>query len=89
MSPEVPADEVIAKAFGPSHASLVVNTRKLVQLQLAARDPAAVVADAAAAGIAPGPAMGAALRGVEAWWIDEDFTPDRPAVLVKLREAAP
>ena len=31
-------DEVIAKAFGPSHASLVVNTRKLVQLQRAARE---------------------------------------------------
>ncbi|MES2989867.1 MAG: bifunctional (p)ppGpp synthetase/guanosine-3',5'-bis(diphosphate) 3'-pyrophosphohydrolase [Pseudomonadota bacterium] len=31
-------DEVIAKAFGPSHASLVVATRKLVQLQRAARE---------------------------------------------------
>ena len=31
-------DEVIAKAFGASHASLVVNTRKLVQLQRAARE---------------------------------------------------
>ena len=31
-------EEVIAKAFGPSHASLVVNTRKLVRLQRAARE---------------------------------------------------
>lgn len=31
-------EEVIAKAFGASHASLVVNTRKLVQLQRAARE---------------------------------------------------
>jgi GTP pyrophosphokinase len=31
-------DEVVAKAFGPSHASLVVTTRKLVQLQRAARE---------------------------------------------------
>jgi GTP pyrophosphokinase len=31
-------EEVVAKAFGPSHASLVVNTRKLVQLQRAARE---------------------------------------------------
>ena len=31
-------EEVIRKAFGPSHASLVVNTRKLVQLQRAARE---------------------------------------------------
>lgn len=45
-------------------------------------------ADAAAAGIAPGPAMGAALRRVETWWIDEDFTPGREASLAKLRELA-
>jgi poly(A) polymerase len=44
-------------------------------------------ADAAEAGIAPGPAMGAALRSVEAWWIDEDFAPGREAALIKLREA--
>jgi GTP pyrophosphokinase len=31
-------DEVIAKAFGPSHASLVSNTRKLVQWQRTARE---------------------------------------------------
>jgi GTP pyrophosphokinase len=31
-------EEVISKAFGPSYASLVVNTRKLVQLQRAARE---------------------------------------------------
>jgi GTP pyrophosphokinase len=31
-------DEVVTKAFGPSHASLVANTRKLVQIQRAARE---------------------------------------------------
>ena len=31
-------EEVVAKRFGPSYASLVVNTRKLVQLQRAARE---------------------------------------------------
>ncbi len=31
-------EEVVAKAFGPSYASLVANTRKLVQLQRAARE---------------------------------------------------
>ena len=30
-------EEVVARAFGPSHASLVVHTRKLVQIQRAAR----------------------------------------------------
>ena len=32
--------------------------------------------------------MGAALRAVAAWWVDEDFAPDRAAVLRKLRELA-
>jgi len=41
-------------------------------------------ADAVAAGIVPGPAMGAALRAVEAWWVDEDFAPDRAAALERL-----
>ncbi|HEY0856927.1 MAG TPA: bifunctional (p)ppGpp synthetase/guanosine-3',5'-bis(diphosphate) 3'-pyrophosphohydrolase [Albitalea sp.] len=31
-------EEVVAKAFGESHASLVANTRKLVQIQRAARE---------------------------------------------------
>jgi GTP pyrophosphokinase len=31
-------EEVVAKAFGDSHASLVMHTRRLVQLQRAARD---------------------------------------------------
>ena len=31
-------EEVVAKAFGPSYASLVANTRKLVQLQRVARE---------------------------------------------------
>jgi GTP pyrophosphokinase len=31
-------EEMVGKAFGPSHASLVANTRKLVQIQRAARE---------------------------------------------------
>ncbi len=31
-------EEMVAKAFGPSHASLVAHTRKLVQIQRAARE---------------------------------------------------
>jgi GTP pyrophosphokinase len=31
-------EEVVSKAFGPSHASLVAHTRKLVQIQRAARE---------------------------------------------------
>lgn len=42
--------------------------------------------DLIAAGISPGPALGEALRQVESWWIDRDFTPDRTACLQRLKE---
>lgn len=41
--------------------------------------------DAAEAGLAPGPAVGAALKAVEAWWIEADFQPGRDEALAKLR----
>lgn len=41
-------------------------------------------ADAVRAGLSPGPAVGKALRAVEAWWIKADFAPDRAACLAKL-----
>jgi poly(A) polymerase len=37
--------------------------------------------DALASGAAPGPAVGEALRLVERWWVDGDFTADRTAAL--------
>jgi poly(A) polymerase len=41
-------------------------------------------ADVMARGVAPGPAVGRLLAAVEAWWIDEDFRPDRAACLAQL-----
>ena len=35
-------------------------------------------------GVAPGPAIGESLRRLEAWWIEQDFVPDRRAVLARL-----
>ena len=44
--------------------------------------------DALALGVVDGPAVGRLLREVEAWWIAEDFAPDRAACLVRLKEVA-
>jgi len=41
--------------------------------------------DAAAAGLAAGPAMGVALRRAEAWWIDQDFQPGREELIARLK----
>ncbi len=41
--------------------------------------------DAAAVGFKPGPAMGQALREAEAWWVEQDFAPDRAILMARLR----
>ena len=41
--------------------------------------------DAVRLGLAPGPGVGQALARVEAWWIDEDFRPDRAVCLARLK----
>ena len=40
--------------------------------------------DGLALGAAPGPALGAALKAVEAWWLEAGCPPDRDAVLAEL-----
>ncbi len=42
--------------------------------------------DVLALGVGAGPVLGALLERIEAWWLDEDFGPDREACLKKLRE---
>lgn len=41
--------------------------------------------DAVSAGVARGPQVGAVLREVEAWWIDQDFPDDRLGAIEQLR----
>jgi poly(A) polymerase len=42
--------------------------------------------DALAAGIAPGPEVGALLARLEEWWIAQQFLPDRASLLDKLKQ---
>jgi poly(A) polymerase len=44
--------------------------------------------DVSTLGIAQGPRIGELLAAVEAWWIAEDFKPDRAACLARLRAEA-
>ncbi|MEM7226813.1 MAG: CCA tRNA nucleotidyltransferase [Pseudomonadota bacterium] len=44
--------------------------------------------DALAIGLVPGAELGRLLGELEAWWIDEDFQPDREACLARLKERA-
>lgn len=42
--------------------------------------------DVRALGVSPGPDIGVALRTVEDWWLDGDFTSDRDACLLQLKQ---
>jgi hypothetical protein len=42
-------------------------------------------ADVVALGVPPGPAVGAALKAMRAWWIAGDCAADRKALLAELR----
>jgi poly(A) polymerase len=42
--------------------------------------------DAMKAGVPEGPSVGRVLSAIENWWIEQDFQPDRPALLMKLKE---
>ena len=44
--------------------------------------------DVLALGVGAGPEIGRLLERLEAWWLDEDFGPDREACLDKLRQLA-
>ena len=44
--------------------------------------------DAMAAGVKEGPAVGKMLGELEQWWIENDFEPDRAALLVRLKARA-
>lgn len=44
--------------------------------------------DAMAFGVPKGPKIGKLLRSVEAWWIDQEFAPERDACLARLKDLA-
>jgi len=44
--------------------------------------------DVMSLGIEEGPEIGALLRDVETWWVEQDFAPARPALLQRLKQSA-
>ena len=44
--------------------------------------------DVMAVGMEAGPKIGVLLRDIERWWVEQDFAPDRAALLNRLKEAA-
>ena len=44
--------------------------------------------EVAAAGVPPGPKIGAVMREVEDWWIDADFPDDKLSIVERLKAVA-
>ena len=72
-------DEIDSAALEAAMA--VVEDWEPVEFPLSGRD-------ADALGVPPGPEVGRLLKAAEAWWIEENFQPDRDACLAKLKELA-
>ena len=85
------------RGLGPPAAALWLAEARDGQDRASLREAAAAEApvfplqgrDAMALGLPPGPAIGAALRAVEAWWLAGDCTASRQECLVELARHAP
>jgi tRNA nucleotidyltransferase/poly(A) polymerase len=75
----------LAAAWGGADAGDWAETYRLPERWTAPAFPLAG-ADVLAAGAARGPAVGEVLRTLEAWWIAEDFRPDKAALRARLQQ---
>lgn len=75
----------VAWGDGPADAADRVDLHHLPERWEAPRFPLSG-RDVIQAGAANGPAIGAVLRGLEAWWIENDFAPDEAALRARLQQ---
>ena len=75
----------VAWGGGPADAADRVDLHLLPERWEAPRFPLGG-RDVIKAGAANGPAIGAVLRGLEAWWIENDFAPDEAALRARLQQ---
>ena len=75
------ADADLAEAVSRSYRAQLATAAGWIAPSLPVRGE-----DVLALGVGAGPVLGALLERIEAWWLDEDFGPDREACLRKLRE---
>lgn len=75
----------VAWGDGPADTADRVDLHHLPERWEAPRFPLSG-RDVIQAGAANGPAIGAVLRGLEAWWIENDFAPDEAALRARLQQ---
>ena len=83
-------DRVMLAWAGADRPAATVQWRALLPMARGWTAPALPLTgdEVAAAGVPRGPMIGAVLREVEAWWIDQDFPDDKLSVVERLKAVA-
>jgi poly(A) polymerase len=83
-------DRAMLAWAGSPRPGAAVQWRALLAMAQGWRAPALPLsgAEVMAAGVPEGPLVGAVLREVEAWWIDQDFPDDKLATVERLKAVA-
>jgi poly(A) polymerase len=90
LGPAVFTDRLKLAWAGAERAGETARWRSLLAMAEAWTPPVFPLngEDAMAAGAPKGPKVGEVLRAVEAWWIEQDFPDDKPAMAERLKAAA-
>jgi poly(A) polymerase len=83
-------DRVLLAWAGSDRPAAAVQWRALLPMALSWTPPSLPLSgdEVAAAGVPRGPQIGAVLREVEAWWIDQDFPDDKLSIMERLKAVA-
>ena len=83
-------DRVLLAWAGSDRPAAAVQWRALLPMARSWTPPTLPLSgdEVAAAGVPRGPQIGAVLREVEAWWIDQDFPNDKLSVVERLKAVA-
>jgi poly(A) polymerase len=84
------SDRVLLAWAASSRPAAAIQWRALLSIGQSWTPPTLPLTgdEVAAAGVPPGPMIGAVMREVEAWWIDQDFISDKLSVMERLKAVA-
>jgi poly(A) polymerase len=87
LGAETFCDRVLLSWAGSDRPAAAVQWRALLPMARTWTPPSLPLNgdEVAAAGVPHGPQIGAVLREVETWWIDQDFPDDKLSVMERLK----
>ena len=90
LGPRTFCDRALLAWAGSPRPAAAVQWRALLAMAGSWKPPTLPLtgAEVMAAGVPEGPQVGAVLREVEAWWIDQDFPDDKLSIVERLKAVA-